>query len=470
MYIFVYIYIYTIQRTSHRNWPWQVMEKDLFEMGYILEYSKVDAQSYLLPQRRNRVYASIDVCDGQDANDYASKMKRTMDDLSSDVHVPDHLLFDDSLPQEALSTDRQATKLKEALELTLLKSQSQNIFLDCSTSTGRLPEYAVNALTCVRPCPSIYSYRMKRFVTVKEMWLAQGLFPHNFANPTAVEQALTHLAEAQDLAGNAFASTCMQARVLASLVHSHGWGCLDGAPSIKPLGQRSQTGGLSDIDQGDSACDEQSSWTVDLKRKASALSSDDISVEESKLLKLKQAEGPVAEVELPAGQKRKADNMIGRKHEELIVVKRARGKTNPAAVSVPQSQVQSALVQHEDDMNSEADDQPMKDRKEKLERLRQNNAKKNSLTGRGVPGRPKRKYTQAAKVAREGKKSSISIWMKMEHLKDLALFVCLLCMHLNSWENWNCIYHCFLGLYIYATNKSVQIEYVGKIFIFWSGV
>ena len=61
------------------------------------------------------------------------------------------------------------------------------------------------------------------FVTIQEMWAAQGLFKCNFENQEAVQSMWEQASKAQDLAGNAFASTCMQAKIIASLVHGQGW-------------------------------------------------------------------------------------------------------------------------------------------------------------------------------------------------------------------------------------------------------
>ena len=66
----------------------QVMEEDMAQPGYIMEYTKVDTQRFLLRQRRNRVYATADVSTGQCQQDYAAKMRATLASLESDMTCP----------------------------------------------------------------------------------------------------------------------------------------------------------------------------------------------------------------------------------------------------------------------------------------------------------------------------------------------------------------------------------------------
>ena len=197
------------------------MEADLEKLGYVLEYGRVDTQDFLLPQRRNRIYATADVSNGQCPKQYAEAMASTMAAFQSDLHVD--LEFDRSLPKESLTTDRQQTKLKEALEAAVLKEQTDDVFIDGSTSNSRPSEYAINVLTCVRPSHQIYSQQLQRWITPTEMWHAQGLFPVNFPNPDAVEELFDNPSLTQSLAGNAFSATVVQAKLLASMIHSQGW-------------------------------------------------------------------------------------------------------------------------------------------------------------------------------------------------------------------------------------------------------
>ena len=69
-------------------------------LGYTFQHKKLDAQHYLLPQRRNRVYALADVKSGRAPLDLQSAMGQTLTDLASDVSLAEHV-FDVSLPKES---------------------------------------------------------------------------------------------------------------------------------------------------------------------------------------------------------------------------------------------------------------------------------------------------------------------------------------------------------------------------------
>ena len=67
--------------------------------------------------------------------------------------------------------------------------------------------------TCVRPSHDIYSARMERYLTVREQWLCQGLFPNDFECAQEVEQFIREKPGlAKDLVGNAMAGTVLQAQ------------------------------------------------------------------------------------------------------------------------------------------------------------------------------------------------------------------------------------------------------------------
>eukprot|EP00438_Fugacium_kawagutii_P014416 Skav236071 [mRNA] locus=scaffold2211:153024:160283:+ [translate_table: standard] len=204
------------------NQLFNVMREDMHNLGYVMEWSKMSAQDYILPQRRNRVYATADIHGGQCAMSYHEHMKTTLQSMASDALLPFHTVFDTSLPKQCLE-GKLEDKLEEALQKACVDADSQNVFIDTAGGKGRTVESAVNMLTCVRPSHKIYSQQLQRFVTVPEMWTAQGLFKHNFDNPDAIENIWKTPSKAKDLAGNAFASTCMQSKLLASLIHSHGW-------------------------------------------------------------------------------------------------------------------------------------------------------------------------------------------------------------------------------------------------------
>lgn len=214
--------------------PGQVMQNDLDTLGYVLEHGRVDSKHFLLPQRRNRVYATADVGNGQCASMYKYNMEKTMQAMSSDSTIPIDAILDSSLPREELSTERQALKLKEAMESASKLGHGKHVFFDGSTSSSRPAEFAVDTLTCIRPTHGIYCESHSRWVTVEEMWKAQGLWATNFNNPDAVTKFLTLAKDAHDMVGNAFSSTVAQAKVIASMIHSTGWENIKGIEVYQP--------------------------------------------------------------------------------------------------------------------------------------------------------------------------------------------------------------------------------------------
>lgn len=188
----------------------------------------MDASQYLLPQRRNRVYGTADLDQGQDLDVFQSKMQQTLSTLTSDKTFPFEDVFDESLPKIAVPNSLQK-RVNQAIEqCASLNKSSTNAFIDTSTSSGRPPEMAINKTTCIRPSHPIYSIRLGRFVTVAEMFKCQGLWKDDFAAPNAIDEELKNTSDAQDLCGNAFASTCAQAQLIASLVHAKGWQSIGG--------------------------------------------------------------------------------------------------------------------------------------------------------------------------------------------------------------------------------------------------
>lgn len=203
------------------------MKRDLKQLGYIFQFSKLDAQNFLLTQRRTRVYGLGDLDEGQDVERFRDDMKATLSSLSSDIRFPCKDVFDQNLPKTTLQGNA-AMKVREAVEKYALQSQSNNIFVDTSTSSQRSSECAVGVTTCIRPSHPIWSVELSRFVSVEEMFICQGIFKQDFHFPGAITKTLSDPNKAQDLAGNAFASTCAQAQVIASLVNAKGWSRIAG--------------------------------------------------------------------------------------------------------------------------------------------------------------------------------------------------------------------------------------------------
>ena len=206
---------------------WQVVTSDFKELGYVFQYSKLDARRFLLPQRRTRVYGTADLDEGQSQQDFRQLMSETLSDLSSDIHFDHGQVFEEGLTTTALQGNA-ARVVQEAVEKGRLQNESNDLYVDTSSSHSREAEMSYGATTCVRPTHPIYSVKRERFLTVAELWRCQGLFRDDFERPEAVDQILQQPKLAQDLCGNSFASTCAQAQLIASLCHCKGWKSLSG--------------------------------------------------------------------------------------------------------------------------------------------------------------------------------------------------------------------------------------------------
>ena len=97
--------------------------------------------------------------------------------------------FDQNLPKISLQGNAQI-KVQEAIKKFTLQSQSDNIFVDISTSKDRATECAVSVTTCIRPSHPIFSVRLSRFVTTEEMFRCQGLWKEDFKVPQAISDVL----------------------------------------------------------------------------------------------------------------------------------------------------------------------------------------------------------------------------------------------------------------------------------------
>ena len=389
----------------------QVIVEDLRALGYQFEWEKLDAQQFLLRQRRNRIFGTGDIDAGQNYEEYRNNMRDTMESMSSDALLAFESVFDQNLPEEPLE-GRTYELLQAALEKACLESNSDNVFIDTSTSESRVNETGVESstdvLTCVRPSHKIYSARLKRFVSPKELWNAQGLFKDNFENPKAVEDMLDKAAKARDLAGNAFPSTCMQAKLLASLVHSQGWKSLAQDLNAVSNSQNSNDSMNDSLDKTDtrSSSDHDSfitpskSCSSDIDR--STLSS--CSFNKSKKRSFSEASGNiVSSVEKP---------------ERLPAPKRrCFGKTKHADAMVPITCLGDIEVLR-GNKRKKGPGRPKKNE--------QGHVGESIETHSVVPkdDEPrKRKYTMNATVARDGKKSCISIWAKMKLFEETRIHI-----------------------------------------------
>jgi site-specific DNA-cytosine methylase len=202
------------------------IKRDMNELGYLWEVGRTDARDFLLRQRRNRVYGTADLNSGQSEQVYQARMAATMNSMKSDINFPFDAVFNTALSCEKPRLRREQLKVEEAVRKGMMDSGCSNMFVDTSTSESRMAECVQDVLPCIRPTHPIYSQKLCRYVTVEEMWKCQGLWTSDFDNPSAVTHMLSIPKQAQDLCGNAFASTCCQAKLLASMVHSKGWSAL----------------------------------------------------------------------------------------------------------------------------------------------------------------------------------------------------------------------------------------------------
>lgn len=146
-----------------------------------------------------------------------------MQRFQSPNHFPLSSILDDALPAEDLPKGENMAKhvatIQKACEdrgIPLAK-----VTFDTSTSKSRHPEWAFDVLTCVRPSHKIWAFGAHRHVRGHEMLLAHGLYANEFKNPDAIlsmEPALAH-----DIAGNAFTTSILIAKVLATMVNGQAW-------------------------------------------------------------------------------------------------------------------------------------------------------------------------------------------------------------------------------------------------------
>lgn len=188
--------------------PDKVMKEHMADLGYILEYEQVDAQWFLLRQRRNRVWATLDLDGGQDEKEFRAGMRRVVHAMASHALFPEELCFRDDLPKTTNFNATEQQNVRHVHELADRKGDL-NLFADVTTSVGR-HEVASGVTTCIRPTHPIYSVKRERLLTVSELWGQQGLWACDFACPDIVKKFIEQKPKlAHDLAG-----------LLTQLVHS----------------------------------------------------------------------------------------------------------------------------------------------------------------------------------------------------------------------------------------------------------
>lgn len=106
IYLHIYIYIHTFQHGTSLGCPSDTSQA--FEI--------IDAQDYLVRQRRNRVWGLIQPKDGDTLQQFRAQWRMSLNETKSHLLFPMEKCFDMSLPTEKLKTERERALLQDALE------------------------------------------------------------------------------------------------------------------------------------------------------------------------------------------------------------------------------------------------------------------------------------------------------------------------------------------------------------------
>ena len=175
-------------------------------------YDILDAQSFLLPQRRNRVWGLAYTLTGRESHaKVKTDYQTSLNALRSTFQFPSSKLFQD-LPSEKPKPSHE--KIIEVAVSRSARGGVANLFIDCASSEDRLV-HASDVLPCLTPSHKIWSTSMKRYLGKEDVLNSQGLWPSCFRT-VAYDKLLSM--DSQDLAGNSFASTVCQAVMMASFL------------------------------------------------------------------------------------------------------------------------------------------------------------------------------------------------------------------------------------------------------------
>ena len=114
----------------------EVMEKDMLDLGYLMEYQLLDASSFLVRQRRNRVWATLDINNGQDCQEFRAGMKRSVGAMASKFLFPEEVCFR-NLPQTKRFNNATEKSNVEHAHAVAVKMGDENIFADVTKSASR---------------------------------------------------------------------------------------------------------------------------------------------------------------------------------------------------------------------------------------------------------------------------------------------------------------------------------------------
>lgn len=124
------------------------------------------------------------------------------------------------------------------------EGSGDNIFIDMSQSVGRGEKCQIESCqdcsTCITPAHPIYSVKLRRYITGKEMLGLQAVWKVD-SEDKGVFDRMAHSRLAQDLAGNGMTGTVVQAVALCALSTSDALLQIDRClPRDKPLKARTQ--------------------------------------------------------------------------------------------------------------------------------------------------------------------------------------------------------------------------------------
>ena len=179
----------------------------------------MDSQKYLVRQRRNRVYGCAQLNTGSASDGFSQVFLSTVRSLQSDVHLTMEQCFGKAQKEEVRNS-REKQLLESALDHFGVAPGS-NVFVDMSTSSSRNPECNLNAATCVTPMHPIYSAWLGRYLKPVEILSCQGIWRADAENTEAFDRMVD--SQGQELAGNSFTGTTVQAVTLAALIACDAW-------------------------------------------------------------------------------------------------------------------------------------------------------------------------------------------------------------------------------------------------------
>lgn len=180
----------------------------------------------MLPQRRNRVYGLAFAMAGSSVPQVQETYSKCLEALKTNYQFPSDLMFEKKRPEKPTPSHQ------ETITAVQKKCPSScDLYVDCASSSDRLT-YGDKVLPCLTPSHAIFSTRLQRYLSKRDLLNCQGLWPSTF-NPDAYKILLD--GKAQDVAGNAFSSTVFQATFLTAFACAPDtWDSLSVSPPVEP--------------------------------------------------------------------------------------------------------------------------------------------------------------------------------------------------------------------------------------------